>query len=87
MDDFDDDGLMMGCCRRISRRHQVFCKLKSELIRRVIKPRPSSNLLFKYDALSYALNFDDGSYRYDPHAAHLCCKIAEKSVPLDLRNG
>lgn len=83
----NQDGFLLGYCRRSSRRHQLFCKLKSELSRMMTKPKSSSTVIFKYDAVSYALNFDDGSSKYDPHALHLSSQMDEKPVQAEPGNG
>lgn len=78
----DVDGLLLGCCRRISWRH-LFWKIKADW-RNMIKPRSASHMRFKYDSLSYALNFDNGrNYQDDPdYAQHSICSLAAKTVPV-----
>jgi len=82
----DQDGFLLGYCRRTSRRHQLFCRLKNELNRMMIKPKSSSTVIFKYDAVSYSLNFDDGNSQYDPHALHLSCQMHAKPVQAEPDN-
>lgn len=57
--DMGKEELGMGC-GKISWRH-LFWKLRAKLRNRIATTRPSQG--FKYDAGSYALNFDDGCWQ------------------------
>eukprot|EP01018_Ginkgo_biloba_P022308 Gb_32476 [translate_table: standard] len=70
-----EDEMMLGC-GRVSWRH-LFWKLRAEF-RKMIKSRPSHR--FKYDALSYAQNFDDGCWQ-DPDDHHFACRFHSNMDP------
>lgn len=65
----DKQDLGMNCGKICWR--QLFWKARSEL-RKMIASRPSQG--FKYDALSYALNFDDGCWQdQEEHYCYAWC--------------
>ncbi|GLJ35360.1 hypothetical protein SUGI_0711230 [Cryptomeria japonica] len=76
--DVGKQDLVMGCCKIGWR--QLFWKLRAEL-KKMIASRPTQG--FKYDALSYALNFDDGCCKDSDLHSSTCCGCAAKADPLE----